>query len=231
MDEQIRIRPNRRARRLKLKVLPDASVELVVPPGVGERAARAFIAEQREWLARTRARMRAERAADPHAGPYPATLALRALQTDVAVTWRFDAPRDASRWHAGGLAVSLARRAPDAARPVLVEALKRHARARLEPRLLEWAAAAGLQPGRIGWRHQKTRWGSCAASGNISLNIRLLFLPAALVDYVLVHELVHLEHRNHSPAFHARVDAILPDAGARRRLLRGAGRYVPGWML
>ena len=69
----------------------------------------------------------------------------------------------------------------------------------------------------------RTRWGSANSRGHIALNWRLIHLAPELIDYVVVHELSHLRHMNHSPAFWATVASILPDHAQRRLALRGVG--------
>jgi predicted metal-dependent hydrolase len=105
----------------------------------------------------------------------------------------------------------------------LAEALRRWYRRRAEdilpPRVRELARHMALSPGDIRIRAQKTRWGSCSARGTISLNWRLLLLPRELCDYVVVHELCHLRHLNHSARFWATVEQYCPDWRARRRYL------------
>ena len=69
------------------------------------------------------------------------------------------------------------------------------------------------------WRHQfmRSRWGSCSARGRVSLNTHLVKLPDALIEYVVVHELCHLQHLNHGPGFHRLMDASLPNWQACRK--------------
>lgn len=105
----------------------------------------------------------------------------------------------------------------------------REARARLVPRVQALSLALGLAYRRVSLRCQKTRWGSCSRDGAISLNARLLFLPPELVEYVLIHELCHLAHLNHSKRFWALVARHCPDFRARDRRLRGMWAHVPRW--
>jgi len=84
-----------------------------------------------------------------------------------------------------------------------------------------WAQQLGRAPSGFVIREQRTRWGSCSDRGVVSLNWRLLLGPPELFEYVLVHELCHLYHRNHGPRFWAEVEQMLPDYMSRRLLLRG----------
>jgi predicted metal-dependent hydrolase len=74
---------------------------------------------------------------------------------------------------------------------------------------------------RISIRNQKSRWGSCSKKGNINFNYKLLFLPAELRDYIVVHELCHLKQLNHSKAFWDLVAEAVPDHRQLRRRLKG----------
>lgn len=90
----------------------------------------------------------------------------------------------------------------------------------LKERLFELAALHGFTPEKVTIRCQKTRWGSCSWSNSISLNRQLILLPVELIDYVLLHELVHTRIKNHSPLFWAELMRLMPDARLRRALLK-----------
>lgn len=79
---------------------------------------------------------------------------------------------------------------------------------------------------RITIRDQKTRWGSCSAKGTLSFNWRLMLAPPAVLDYVVVHELCHLTHMNHSKAFWALVESVCPDYRTHRRWLKEHGQEL-----
>jgi len=79
---------------------------------------------------------------------------------------------------------------------------------------------------RITIRDQKTRWGSCSAKGTLSFNWRLMLAPPAVLDYVVVHELCHLTHMDHSPAFWQAVADVCPDYRAHRRWLKDHGHEL-----
>jgi hypothetical protein len=83
-----------------------------------------------------------------------------------------------------------------------------------------YARIIGVDYGKITIRHQKTRWGSCSSKGNINYNCMLMLVPDELQDYVVVHELCHRIHMNHSPEFWAEVAKVLPDYKQRRKRLK-----------
>ena len=86
-----------------------------------------------------------------------------------------------------------------------------------------YAPVVGVTYGRITIRNQRTRWGSCSAKGNLSFNCLLMAVPEHIRDYVIVHELCHRLHMDHSPAFWDCVSTIIPDYKACRRWLRNEG--------
>jgi predicted metal-dependent hydrolase len=90
----------------------------------------------------------------------------------------------------------------------------------LPRRIAHHGAGLGLAPRRVTIRDQRTRWGSCSARGTVSLNWRLMLLPQALADYVVVHELCHLRHLDHSARFWELVATVIPDHRLQRARLR-----------
>ena len=96
------------------------------------------------------------------------------------------------------------------------------------PELVErWLPRLGGKVSRILIRNQKQRWGSCSADGTLRFNWRVMMLKPELIEYIVVHELAHLTHQNHSRDFWGHVAAAMPDAQQKRRELREAGRALP----
>ncbi|MBE0608008.1 MAG: M48 family metallopeptidase [Dehalococcoidia bacterium] len=89
-----------------------------------------------------------------------------------------------------------------------------------------WSAVSGLEPARVLVRDQRRRWGSCGPDGTVRFNWRLILLDPRLAEYVVVHELAHLRHRNHQAPFWQEVSRLLPDHLERRRNLTAAGREL-----
>lgn len=79
---------------------------------------------------------------------------------------------------------------------------------------------------RISIRSQKTRWGSCSAKGTLSFNWRLMLAPPAVLDYVVVHELCHLSHMDHSDSFWKKVESVYPDYRTARKWLKDHGHEL-----
>lgn len=104
------------------------------------------------------------------------------------------------------------------------------AAALIMPRVAYWAAQTGLQPAKIAFGSARTRWGSMnVRTRSLRLNAALIHCPQDIVDYVVVHELVHMIQPDHSAAFHAAVRRILPDADGRRAALKGYACLLCLW--
>jgi predicted metal-dependent hydrolase len=195
---------NGRARKYILRVLPDARVRVTIPRYGSRREAEAFVRTRLAWIAERQRELR-------HARPDRRWLAgadvwWRGRLEQVVVDEAGEAERVSVR--CGELTVRL-EPAPDY-RPALERLMRRVASVELPPQLLALAAAHGLQVSAVSVRNQRSRWGSCSRSGRIALNWRLLQMPDAVREYVLLHELMHLREPNHSPRFWALVDAVCP---------------------
>ncbi|MBR2162290.1 MAG: M48 family metallopeptidase, partial [Bacteroidales bacterium] len=92
-----------------------------------------------------------------------------------------------------------------------IEALRKRAKTELPPRLAELAVRYGFRYNRVAIKHNASNWGSCSARNNINLNLNIVRLPKVLQDYVLLHELCHLRHHDHSHAFHLLLEHLLTD--------------------
>ena len=92
-----------------------------------------------------------------------------------------------------------------------IESLRAKAKAALPPRLAALAARYGFRYHRVTIKHNTSNWGSCSAKGNINLNLNLMRVPVPLQDYILLHELTHLRHPDHGPAFHAELERMLTE--------------------
>jgi len=108
--------------------------------------------------------------------------------------------------------------------------LQAQGRRHLVPWIEKISLETGLTMRTIRVRGQKTRWGSCSSRGTISLNYKLLFLPTHLVRYIIIHELCHTVHLNHSSNFWLFLASLEPACRALDAEMKGAGRLVPRWV-
>ena len=223
-----RVRLSRRARRGRLRVGPLGRVEVVLPAGADPAIAERLVAEQSAWVRTQQQRIRQRRGDDPDLHPSrPACVHLPALGEQWPVTYT-GGERTVVREGDGGLRVT----APGEA--AVREGLRRWLQRRAKAILPDWAqqgsAETGLGFRKLSVRGQKGRWGSCSRAGNLSLNRNLLFLEPAAVRYLLVHELAHTEHPDHSPAFWARVAELEPDYRRLDARLNQAAARLPLWV-
>jgi hypothetical protein len=205
-----------RARRYVLRVRPDGSVRVTIPRRGSRRGALAFVDANQNWIARTRERLGRRR--EPAAWGDGTIIWLRGARVPLSlgrdeVSWWVEVGGDRISVAAGSSCVRLAVQAH----------LRRLADDELPPRLGELAVAHGIDITRILVRNQRTRWGSCSPAGTVSLNWRLVQVPAPVRDYVMIHELMHRRQADHSRAFWRLVAGACPEYEAARRWLRAHG--------
>lgn len=223
------VRESRRARRLAVRVHRTGRVEVVVPPRTSRAAVSAFLAQHRHWI-ETR-REAALRHKPPELPFPPPEIPLPA----VYETWRVHLAGGTGRVRLREGADELLVIAGDASQPQPVkESLRRwlmgRAQVVLADHLADCAREFGFSYRRLSIRRQRTRWGSCSAQGTISLNCCILFQPPEVLRYLLVHELAHTRHMNHSRAFWECVGRCCPDHRTLDRQLLDGWRRVPSWL-
>jgi predicted metal-dependent hydrolase len=205
----IRLRRNPRARRMILRVSrTGAGPVLTLPPRVPLAEARRFAQGHEPWL-------RSQIAARPQ-GLLPgwgATLTVLGEPLHIV-------PGPRLRSAAGLLHVP----GPEPAVPARIGAfLREAARTHAVPAAERYAALIGRRPGRVTLRDTRSRWGSCTVTGDLMFCWRLALAPTAVFDYVVAHEVAHLEEMNHGPRFWALVRRLDPGLEASRAWLRRHG--------
>jgi predicted metal-dependent hydrolase len=228
-DGAWRVRASERARRLAVRVLPGGLVEIVVPRGTRPRTVEQFVSRHRRWIERTLDLYRPAGVAA--AGALPDHIHFPA--TGLRFALRYAGGEGSPRLDIGDGAIRATGAAdrPASLRHALQRFMMREAHAALGPWLGGLSAATGLQYERMQIRRQRTRWGSCSPSGTISLNACLLFQPAPVVNYLLVHELAHTRHMNHSGRFWRLVERFEPRWRELDAALSRGWREVPAWAL
>lgn len=216
VHERVEFVRMRRARRYILRVRPDGTLRVTIPRGGSKAEAVAFMARHLRWIERERSRVRAERA--PVVWTEGSTVSLHGIphiiHIGTAGTGLVAQYADRSVWIAS----------PANVRPEIERDLRKLATELLPLRLEELADRHGLKFTRVSIRHQRSRWGSCARSGAIALNFRLVQMPPEVCDYVLIHELMHLKQQNHGRRFWALVERAFPGYKEAERWLRREGR-------
>jgi predicted metal-dependent hydrolase len=233
-----KVRESTRALRVSIRVSRRGELEVVIPRGFDAGRVPEIVESHQAWIERRLARVQRELAlAEPEpADGRPRIARLRSLRAEIPINYvATGAGRVTVKEHRSHhpsrveLRISGAIEDVGACRVALRRWLRRRAREHLVPRLDSLAAERSFEFAAVSIRLQKTRWGSCSSAGTISLNAKSLFLPPGLVDHLLLHELCHTTHGDHSPSFHAELARHSPGARALERELRRSWHYVPRW--
>ncbi len=208
-----RVRRSDRARRVRVTVDAVRGVEVVLPRRAPEREAAAAIRELRPWIERRVAELAGARATVAARGEtVPYLGRTLALVSDLPGRTRVIRRDDALLVPAG-----------EARGPALERWYRRAARAEIEPRLDRACALAGTAYSGLTIRGQRTRWASCSRGGAMSFNWRLLLAPEPVLDYVVWHEVCHLEVMDHSARFWRLLASRSPGYREQVRWLRVNG--------
>jgi predicted metal-dependent hydrolase len=210
-DISYTIRRSARARRVRVNVHAHTGVEVVLPARAPERAAAAAVSELRPWIERRLEETR-------HVLDRLAARAGTVPYLDASLELVAQAGRE--RVHRDGTRLLVPVGDP---RPALERFYRRAARAEIAPRLDRATELAGTTYSALDIRAQRTRWASCSANGRMSFNWRLLLAPERVLEYVVWHEVCHLEILDHSSRFWALVERRWPSYREERQWLRSHG--------
>lgn len=211
----VHIRLNARARHFILRILPDGTVTVTVPPGVSGERLREFIAKNRRDAKKCLQQLDVHAIDWDYALDTPfirftlerggnAGFQLRHKGRDFTLLCPPDTDfRDKQLW----------------LKRIVEEALRTRAKEVLPERIARLSVQAGLPFHSLKINTSKGRWGSCSTRGDINLSCSLMLLPEHLADYVILHELCHTVEMNHSPRFWALLDRFTGDSHALREEL------------
>jgi hypothetical protein len=215
----IHYRRHGRARNYVLRLHTNRTVIVTIPRQGTKKFAREFVASRKSWLEKQWRIMQARNVPPQFLRPgmeillHGCPVALEVAKEEERWELRFGPERAPLSNPGGNL------------RPALENHLQNLARACLIERTYELANHHSEKIRRVVVRNQRSRWGSCSYNGTISLNWRLIQLPAPVRDYIIVHELMHLRELNHSPRFWAEVAKACPDYhSAEEWLKQNSGR-------
>jgi predicted metal-dependent hydrolase len=207
----------RRAKRYIMRVRPDGALRVTIPRGGSRAEAIRFAERHLGWALRQRERFR-NGASDAEPWTDGTAVLLDGIPHRIAIE------RLSNGLHARLGPVTARLAGDDDVRAALKTALRAAAERQLPPELLSLASAHGLAVRRITIRDQRSRWGSCSRSGTIALNYRLIQMPPAVRRYILVHELAHLVHPDHSRKFWRFVESMDPGFRDSERWLKRSGQ-------
>ncbi|NTU69029.1 MAG: M48 family metallopeptidase [Chlorobiaceae bacterium] len=228
------IRVSHRAKHARLKLSPHEGLIVVIPQRFDKKRVPELVESRREWITKVQGtfeQRRLEGVSDTGKA-LPSRIELNGIGEAWSVSYRAEDRTGVLLREVSEGELLLAGLVHDEAlcRRVLESWLKRRAGRKLVPQLERLATIHGFTYSSVSVRKQRSRWGSCSSKGRISLNLKLLFLPPLLVRYIMVHELCHTLHMNHSSRYWGEVARFDPDYAANDREMTHAWRFVPGWL-
>lgn len=206
---------HRKARRYILRLLRDGTARVTMPWRGTLEQARAMAVQHANWLA-AQIKKLSQTQAEPDWSEGTVVL-LRGEALPLRVTKRAEGELEVGL---GPELVKLTEGGDFSIKGIVQQRLWAVAKRELPPRVQQLADLNGLKVNRVTVRNQKSRWGSCSRRGTISLNWRLVQTPDFVRDYIIIHELAHLRHMNHSAQFWSEVSRICPDYLAAERWLK-----------
>jgi predicted metal-dependent hydrolase len=199
---EITIARNPRARRISISIRPGGKLRLSFPRGVSVSEGLRFLDSKLEWVAAARERLHTKAPSTTILPPYSTRhhrLVLRAAAIDrirvriangiILITHPAGLPAESEHMQ-------------NAIKRGIEEAWRIEARELLPRRVAQLAREHGFRHGEVAIRNTVSKWGSCSAHNDLSLSLHLMRLPDHLIDYIILHELCHTVHHNHSAAFH-----------------------------
>ena len=226
------LRVSDRAKHVRLTMTARDGLVVVVPRRMRRFDPAPVLRERRDWIAGAEAHVAVKRATflGGSAALLPDAIDFRATGEHWRVEYRpSDSERVRARSADGRIIVSGAVADATACVAALQRWLQGAAVERLLPMLAEESERHGVAYWRAGVRGQRHRWGSCSSGGSISLNRCLLFLHPELVRAIVLHELAHIRHPNHSAAFWAELQGFDPLVNEHRTAIASAWDVVPPW--
>jgi predicted metal-dependent hydrolase len=215
---EYRVRSSRTARKLRVRVGP-AGVEVVQPAGRADGDVGAFVQEHRGWIAAQMRRVERYRGVRRPERVESREILLRGVPTPVRIEhhpFRGGANRVV---HEGDVLVILRSASPTTPAQSLENWLRQQARADIEACLANILPRVGRQAGKVYVMGQRTKWGNCSRSGNLSFNWRLVMAPPLVLCYLVTHEATHLAVPDHSARFWLTVQSLCPESERARQWL------------
>jgi len=225
------VRESQRARNVTLKVSRRDGLEVVVPSGFDRHLLPDILASRKSWIDAQLERFKSLPGRFEQNWP-PKKLTLEAMGVTFNIEYQYVAGDRLTLTHDENMVqVSLPKGTDDESLVNLFVAwLKDTARHQCAALATELSDESGLTYKKLVVRGQKTRWGSYSSKGTLSLNYKLLFLPEHLLRHVILHELSHSVHMNHSEAFWGLLYSLDENTSQNDKQLADAWKFLPGWL-
>ena len=225
------LRVSNKARNVTLKVNRNNGLEVVVPSNFDHQLLPDILSSRANWIVRQLQRFEALPGKFEQDWP-PASMQLRGVGRDFHLEYRqISGERIKLNQEGDFLQIEHPEHYDNEDLAALfVKWLKKFGQRYCERIARELSETTGLKFQKVVVRGQKTRWGSYSSHGTLSLNYKLLFLPEHLLKHVILHELAHSVHMNHSTEFWGLLASIDPDAKKHDKQLLDAWQYLPVWI-
>ncbi|HSO87345.1 MAG TPA: SprT family zinc-dependent metalloprotease [Draconibacterium sp.] len=208
---------NRRSKNIKISVKPDKSVHVSFPFYASSSEISQFVMKSINWITEQQQKFETKKS----------KIKPCQFQTKLHSISIIEGTENKTKVNFNDIEIKLADFDLDSSRSylenVMVGIYRFEARKILPPRLIELAQKHGFQVNKINIRNNKRNWGSCSARNNISLNLQMMKLPDELIDYILLHELVHTKIKNHGLLFWQKLDELT--GSKARELSKQVRRY------
>ena len=193
---------NRRSKNIKISVKPDQSVRVSFPFYVSAAEASQFVLKNIDWISKQKQKF----------AIIKTKIDVSNFQTKLHTVTILEGGENKTKLNGNNVEIRLADLDSDDSRTylenVIVEIYRFEAKKLLPPKLTELAEKHGFKFSKITIRNNKRNWGSCSSKNNISLNLQMMKLPDDLIEYILLHELVHTRIKNHGPGFWQKLDEL-----------------------
>lgn len=224
MSIPVDVRRSDKARRLSMRMDTDLVLRVTVPRRCSERRVSEFLEDQRRWVFKAYTQLHRKKRKSfslsfGHGDSIPFLGEWYTLEVLPGSSGSVEVLDDVIRvWASQGNSKLV--------RSKLLRFYRAKAREVISESVAYYARLLGLQYANITIRDQKTRWGSCSSNGNLNFSYRLVMTPIKILEYVVVHELCHLVHMNHSKKFWGLVSTVIPDYKERRNWLKDTGVLI-----
>ena len=203
--------PSATAKYIRISLKPFGGVKVTVPRWASIRRAKAYVEEKTDWILQTQSRITVYE--QRYTIFTPATVFSTQRRQLQLIPWKSDQFRaqlskDTLKIFYPQDADILSEQSQTVIRDYIIRTLRKEAKEYLPQRTEQLARLYGFAYRRVSVKNLSSRWGSCSATNNINLNIHLVRLPQHLSDYVILHELTHIIHQNHSDLFWQSLNSI-----------------------